>query len=85
VFGNCFLTKMTNPRDAVGIPKEFKRKGVKYTSYAILPFKYFDGDYYRATKKGKIGKIATGDGLTLTQFGYVPVASLNKLMEGLKF
>lgn len=92
-FGNCFLTKMTNARDSVGIPKEFggSRK-VNTLSYGLIPFKYFDGDFFKRKRNGMSGKKAIGEGLTITEFGYVPIehditSSMQclRLSESIKF
>ena len=84
-FGNCFITKMTNERDNVGIPTGFGN--IKTLCYAILPFKYFDGSYYSRTKQGKQGKKLQGPehGLSITQFGYVSIKHDIGLKPQLKF
>lgn len=85
-FGNCFITKMTNERDNVGIPNGFGK--IETLCYALLPFKYFDGSYYSRTKKGKQGKKLQGPehGLSITEFGYVPIThDITSEMSELKF
>lgn len=74
-FGNCFITKMTNPRDDVGIPGEFGRNKINRLSYGIIPFKYYDGSFFKRSKSGKQGILISGvdGGLTITEFGYVPI------------
>ena len=82
---------MTNARDGVGIPREFG-SDINFLSYGIIPFKYFDGLFYKRTRKGNQGILAVGEGLTLTEFGYVPIThditremSELELTENLKF